>query len=173
MSEWRGLHNPERHRSIPDPDRWGDDFAVVACLDCETNCYESMPCRCCLAAEVERLTAERDALRAGGAVAQAAAGKRIAELAAEVERLSERPSLKQHEHVVDMGRALQDEVERLTAKLADRDQHIEAALAFCEQQAKDRSLYGDDREKYELAYIDGWNDALDRVEQFLRGESDE
>lgn len=58
MSAWRGLTNPEQHRvtSIP-----GMAYCVV-CGD-EVCCWRVEPCRCCLAAEVERLTAERDALR--------------------------------------------------------------------------------------------------------------
>ena len=49
MSEWRGLHNPERHF-----DDGGD--SLPECWDCETECLASRPCRCCLAAEV----ADRD-----------------------------------------------------------------------------------------------------------------
>ncbi len=71
------------HDGQPDCDvRW---------CECSGRCTSNAPCDCCelaeLRIEVERLTAERDALRAGGAVAQAAAGKRIAELSAEVEVL--------------------------------------------------------------------------------------
>ena len=99
MSEWRGLANPERHRV--------EASGLTSCRNCaNTGCSQVCPCYCCLAAVVERLTAERDAL-----------------------------------------------------------------AALCEQQTKDRSLYSDDREKYDLSYIDGWNDALDLVEQALRGES--
>lgn len=83
MSE--SLHNPERHGQE------GRGRARLWC-ECGSWCSKNAPCDCCelieARAEVERLTAERDALRAGGAVAQAAAGKRIAELAAEVERLT-------------------------------------------------------------------------------------
>jgi hypothetical protein len=50
MSEqWMGLHNPERHRP-----------GVGACSVCETLCWGPQPCKCCLAAEVEALRAERD-----------------------------------------------------------------------------------------------------------------
>ena len=67
-------------------------------------------------------------------------------------------------------------IERLELKVKELEaqaQRIEAALAFCEQQAKDRSPWSDDREQYSLDYVDGWNDALDRVETLLRGESGE
>ena len=55
MSEWRGLHNPERHEP------YAGQFAGYAeCLPvlggCLAECGEDDPCRCCLAAEVERLT---------------------------------------------------------------------------------------------------------------------
>ena len=56
MSEWRGLHNPDQHRPS-----WN---RVTAWCDCDrfgVQCTTDYPCRCCLAAEVERL-AERIAL---------------------------------------------------------------------------------------------------------------
>ena len=65
------------------------------------------------------------------------------------------------------------EWELLTRAAQQAWARIEAALAFCEQQAKDRSPWSDDREQYSLDYVDGWNDALDRVETLLRGESGE
>lgn len=62
MSEWRGLHNPERHKSFSG--EWAD-MPYAECLPelggCLSECSEGDPCRCCLAAEVERL-AERIAL---------------------------------------------------------------------------------------------------------------
>ena len=65
------------------------------------------------------------------------------------------------------------EWELLTRAAQQAWARIEAALAVCEQQAKDRSPWSDDREQYGLDYVDGWNDALDRVETLLRGESGE
>ena len=57
--------------------------------------------------------------------------------------------------------------------MKERALRAEAALErvreFCEQQVKDRSGWSDDRHKFDLSYIDGWNDALDRVEQALGG----
>ena len=52
MSEFQGLHNPDQHR--PGSDR------VTAWCDCGrfgVQCTTDYPCRCCLAVEVERLTA--------------------------------------------------------------------------------------------------------------------
>ena len=61
MSAWYGLQNHEAHI-----DEGGD--AAPECFDCESMCFRSMLCRCCLQAEVERLTAERDILRAANAI---------------------------------------------------------------------------------------------------------
>ncbi len=92
MSErWMGLHNHERHAPTSVTD-------MAWCNVCDGPCYSPEACRCCLAAEVE-------SLRAGGAVAQAAAGKRIAELTAE----------------------LADRDRRIEAALAFCDQHFSAA----------------------------------------------
>lgn len=58
MSAWRGLHNHAKHIL---PDR--DDGAVCPCLPEGEWCWRESPCHCCLASEVERLTAaltERD-----------------------------------------------------------------------------------------------------------------
>ena len=52
MSDWEGLHNPESHENLPPTEH---EEAVPACLDCQSWCSESAPCRCCLAAEVDRL----------------------------------------------------------------------------------------------------------------------
>jgi tRNA(Glu) U13 pseudouridine synthase TruD len=57
---------------------------------------------------------------------------------------------------------LRAEVETLRAQ-------VQALRDVCEQQVKDRSLYSADRDKCGLDYIDGWNDALDIVEQALDG----
>lgn len=57
------------------------------------------------------------------------------------------------------------EVQRLTDALTERDRRIEAALTICEQAAKHRTA------AYGLDYLNGFNDALDIVEQALRGES--
>ena len=46
---------------------------------------------------------------------------------------------------------------------------VERVRGVCEQQVKDRSAYSDDRHRFDLSYIDGWNDALDRVEQVNDG----
>lgn len=51
MSEWTGMHNPEQHK-VED----GDDF--TGCSGCFEECSADWPCRCCIAAEVGRLTAE-------------------------------------------------------------------------------------------------------------------
>jgi len=57
MSEqWQGLHNPNQHK------RYKDECRCVGCGDYEW-CASEYPCRCCLAAEVETLRKERDALR--------------------------------------------------------------------------------------------------------------
>ncbi len=58
---WRGLDNPDRHAALP---ATGNEQAVPVCLDCETWCDASMPCRCCLAAEVDNLRAQLIALLA-------------------------------------------------------------------------------------------------------------
>ena len=50
MSEWRGLHNPDRHA----PTSVGD---LAWCNVCDSACYTTAACCCCLAAEVNRLTA--------------------------------------------------------------------------------------------------------------------
>lgn len=53
MSEWRGLHNHERHSrfevggGVTCERCWAGDYRAV--------CYPDQPCRCCLAAEVEAL----------------------------------------------------------------------------------------------------------------------
>ena len=63
MSEqWLGLHNPERHEP------YAGQFAGYAeCLPvlggCLAECGEDDPCRCCLAAEVETLRAQVQAVR--------------------------------------------------------------------------------------------------------------
>ena len=57
---------------------------------------------------------------------------------------------------------LRAEVETLRAQ-------VQAVRDVCEQQVKDRSLYSADRDKHGLDRIDGWNDALDIVEQALDG----
>lgn len=59
MTQFRGLHNPERHT----PYAVNGDPAVAWCRDnCEhgngTQCAMVDPCRCCLAAEVEALRDE-------------------------------------------------------------------------------------------------------------------
>ncbi len=57
MSEpWRGLHNPERHFHSPG---YGD-----RCGKCSGGyCHPETPCRCCLAAEVQLLRAQVQAVR--------------------------------------------------------------------------------------------------------------
>lgn len=54
MSAWLGLHNQVWHDLLP-------RFEMAKCRRCRDpfDCSESNPCRCCLAAEVERLSAEK------------------------------------------------------------------------------------------------------------------
>ena len=56
-----------------------------------------------------------------------------------------------------------------TARADEAEAALKRVREFCEQQVKDRSGWSDDRHKFDLSYIDGWNDALDRVEQALGG----
>ena len=57
MSEqWQGLHNPNQHK------RYKDECRCVGCGDYEW-CASEYPCRCCLAAEVEALAVDVEALR--------------------------------------------------------------------------------------------------------------
>lgn len=66
MSEpWMGLHNPERHRLLSDGSAICDDSDddVEQYWGCIEDCSETDPCKCCLAAEVESLREERDALK--------------------------------------------------------------------------------------------------------------
>ena len=61
MSEWKGLHNPERHTEMP--------LGIYGCWHCARNgdphedCTPEWPCYCCLAAEVEALRAHVQAVR--------------------------------------------------------------------------------------------------------------
>ena len=61
MSEWRGLHNPERHDEMP--------LGIYGCWYCARNgdphedCTAEYPCYCCLAAEVEALRAQVQRVR--------------------------------------------------------------------------------------------------------------
>jgi hypothetical protein len=64
-TQWRGLHNPERHVRMPlwagmGVTRWHPTRAW--CYDCG-ECYPDHPCYCCLAAEVEVLRAREQAVR--------------------------------------------------------------------------------------------------------------
>ena len=52
MSEWRGLHNHEHHFQA-------SAGSGQRCMCCGQFCISGAPCRCCLAVEVERLTAAR------------------------------------------------------------------------------------------------------------------
>ena len=56
MSEWRGLHNPERHGI--------NRSGVTACISeldgCGCHCYADQLCPCCLESEVEALTARAE-----------------------------------------------------------------------------------------------------------------
>lgn len=57
-TQWRGLHNPERHFSA-----FGTGTPL--CEECgDALCVPSNPCYCCLEAEVEVLRALVEALRA-------------------------------------------------------------------------------------------------------------
>ena len=51
MSEQRGLRNPDTHGTTSDGEPYCESCGV---------CDEGWRCRCCLAAEVEALRAERD-----------------------------------------------------------------------------------------------------------------
>ncbi len=56
-TQWRGLHNPERHFSA-----FGTGTPL--CEECgDALCVPSNPCYCCLAAEVEALRAREQAVR--------------------------------------------------------------------------------------------------------------
>ena len=61
MSEWKGLHNPERHTEMP--------LGIYGCWHCARNgdphedCTPEWPCYCCLAAEVEALRAQVQRVR--------------------------------------------------------------------------------------------------------------
>jgi hypothetical protein len=56
-TQWRGLHNPERHFSA-----FGTGTPL--CEECgDALCVPSNPCRCCLAAEVEALRAQVQRVR--------------------------------------------------------------------------------------------------------------
>ena len=60
MSEWKGLHNPERHLIV-------NAARMCTCTRCAERwgvwCGPVYPCRCCLAAEVEALRAQVQAVR--------------------------------------------------------------------------------------------------------------
>ena len=56
-----------------------------------------------------------------------------------------------------------------TARADAAEAAIQRVRETCEQQVKDRSGWSDDRHKFDLSYIDGWNDALDRIEQAIDG----
>ncbi len=56
MSGWTGLTMPDRH--VTD-ERTGVSAYCQECWD--LHCSQELPCRCCLAAEVERLTGLIDA----------------------------------------------------------------------------------------------------------------
>lgn len=56
MSDWRGLHNPERHRVAED--------GVTECDTCGlVECHPNYLCNCCIASEIETLREERDQAR--------------------------------------------------------------------------------------------------------------
>ncbi|MBK8168450.1 MAG: hypothetical protein IPK64_21075 [bacterium] len=60
-TQWRGLHNPERHDEMP--------LGIYGCWHCARNgdphedCTPDWPCYCCLAAEVEVLRAQVQRVR--------------------------------------------------------------------------------------------------------------
>lgn len=97
MSGWRGLHNSERHEPYFDSVRCKSANCRSALM--YSLCSESSPCRCCLAAEVERLTAEVQVLTAECAL-----------------RPGQTPP-----RVIAHVRILEAEAERLTAELAERE----------------------------------------------------
>ena len=54
LSEWRGLHNPERHER---------NGIAAWCSDEDITCSVEKPCYCCLAAEIEALQAQVQRVR--------------------------------------------------------------------------------------------------------------
>ena len=54
--EWP-KYNAESHGGLPPTEH---EEAVPACLDCQTWCSLSQPCRCCLLADMEALTARAE-----------------------------------------------------------------------------------------------------------------
>ena len=71
MSECRGLHNPERHAPTSIRD-------MAWCNVCDSACYTTAACHCCLAAEVERLTAKIEQVKQAAAEVLAKRDRRIA-----------------------------------------------------------------------------------------------
>jgi hypothetical protein len=109
MSEWRGLHNPERHEA----------FTVGGanpCVSCNILCDSEYPCRCCLQAEVERLTGNwEDAILRGKDLI-----RQVIDLEAKAKRLTVKI----------------EQVKQAAAEsLADRDRRIAAALALLQPDA--------------------------------------
>lgn len=51
MSEFQGLHNPERHKSVSG--EWAECLPELG--GCLSECGDGDPCRCCLAAEAQLL----------------------------------------------------------------------------------------------------------------------
>lgn len=102
-------------------------------------CLPNRPCRCCLAAEVEVLRAQ----------------------------VSEEHDLRLAAQT--RADAAEDQMEDAAKVIAATRAQVQRVREVCEQQMKDRSPWSDDREKHGLDRIDGWNDALDIVEQALDG----
>ena len=57
MSDEWPKYNAESHGGLPPTEH---EEAVPACLDCQTWCSLSQPCRCCLLADMEALTARAE-----------------------------------------------------------------------------------------------------------------
>ena len=60
MSEFRGLHNPDRHQTTNEA---GEAWCEICAEDCDEKNGTMFHCPCCLAAEVEALRATVQAVR--------------------------------------------------------------------------------------------------------------
>ena len=60
MSEFRGLHNPDRHQTTNEA---GEAWCEICAEDCDEKNGTMFHCPCCLVAEVDRLRAQVQAVR--------------------------------------------------------------------------------------------------------------
>ena len=74
MSEFHGLHNPERHKAFSG--QWAECLPDLG--GCLSECGDGDPCRCCLASEVDRLTAKIEQVKQAAAEVLAERDRRIA-----------------------------------------------------------------------------------------------